>query len=109
MKHADGELRTTSEGLVARITIKGRHRESVLLWGDREQAKARRKLVAGVATSFRRAGVIERPEAVKLLHTIGAAVPAMLEGALTVASELAGGELVRDDKAKVPTFTKLGK
>ena len=62
-----------------------------------------------MAHRFRKAGVIETPEAMKLLETIARCAPAMLDGALKVADELVGGELVRDDKPTVPTFADLGK
>jgi integrase len=110
-KPAKGELTWTAEGPVARITLKGRERESYLLSachkpGDAEQ---RRSILAGIAQRFRRAGVIDTRHARELLKTIAGAAPALLPAALQVAGELAGGTALPGEKSKAPTFSELGK
>jgi hypothetical protein len=110
-KPALGELTWTSEGPVARITLKGRERESYLLSTCRKPAEAeeRRKLLASVAQRFRKAGVIDTRQARELLTTIAASAPALLSAALQVAGELAGGMALPGEKSKAPTFRELGK
>jgi integrase len=109
-KPAKGELTWTSEGPVARITLKGRERESYLLASCRRPADAeeRRTLLAAVAQRFRRAGVIDTRQARELLKTIAACAPALLPVPLQVAGELAGGLALPGSKSKAPTFRALG-
>jgi integrase len=109
-KPAKGELTWTAEGPVARITLKGRERESYLLSTCRKPAEAeeRRALLASLAVRFRRAGVIDTRQARELLKTIASAAPALLPAALQVAGELAGGLALPGEKSKVPTFKEIG-
>ena len=57
-----GEIYETSEGLVCRITIKGKERESFLLSGckTRDEALARRELLAELAFRIDHVGIVER-------------------------------------------------
>ena len=110
-KPAKGELTWTSEGPVARITLKGRERESYLLAACRKPAEAeeRKQLLASVAQRFRKAGVIDTRQARELLKTIASAPAALLVTALQVAGELAGGLARPGDKVEAPTFGAVGK
>src|SRR5687767_7797587 len=109
-KPAKGELTWTAEGPVARITLKGRERESYLLAACRKPAEAeeRRNTLAAVAQRFRRAGVIDTRQARDLLKTIAASPAALLPAALQVAGELAGGLAMPGEQSKAPTFKTLG-
>jgi integrase len=110
-KLATGSLEHTSEGYVARITLKGRERESYLLSACKTPAQAteRKELLASVAARFRRAGVIDGKPARDLLKTIATAAPALLPTALEVAGQLAGGLAIPGAKSKTPTFKTIGK
>lgn len=100
-----GEVRWTSEGPVARITMLGKERASLLMSACKtvDEATARSKLLASLAARFRKAGVIGQPEARTLLETAATCSEALLPGVVTVAGELCGGTLP-ETLAKVPTF-----
>src|SRR5262245_5043678 len=108
-KPARGEVRWTSEGPVARVTIKGKERQSFLLSTCRSkpEAEQRAQLLAELAQRFRRAGVIDTPDARKLLETAASCAPALLPGVLTVAGALVGGKL--EEATTVPTFAEFAK
>lgn len=110
-KPATGSLEHTKDGLVARITLKGRERESYLLSACRTEAQGeeRKQLLANTAASFRRAGVIDTRQARELLKTIASAPPALLPTALEVAGQLAGGLAIVGAKSKAPAFKAVGK
>lgn len=103
-----GEVRWTDEGPVARVTMQGRDRESFLMPTCKtpDEATTRSKLLAGLATRFRKAGVIGQPEARTLLETAATCTGALLPGVVTVAGELCGGTLP-ETLAKVPTFEEV--
>jgi len=103
-----GEVRWTDEGPVARITMLGKQRASLLMSACRtpDEATARSKLLAGLAARFRKAGVIGQPEARTLLETAATCSEALLPGVVTVAGELCGGTLP-ETLAKVPTFREV--
>jgi len=71
------------------------------------EAEERAKLLAELAQRFRRAGVIDLPDARKLLETAASCARGLLPDIMTVAGELVGGELV--DGEDVPTFKELAK
>jgi integrase len=110
-KQAKGEMRWGADGGTARITIKGKHRESFGLPTCKtpDEATERTTLLSNMAQRFRRAGVIETREARQLLETAAGCVAALLPGVLQVAGELAGGKLVDTSKPEVPTFEALAK
>ena len=85
-----GSLEHTSEGYVARVTLKHRKRESYLLSSCKTEAQAeeRKQLLAGCAARFRKAGVIDTKGALDLLKTIATAAPALLPTALEVVVDL---------------------
>lgn len=94
-KRAEGELRLTADGWVARITLKGRERLSLLLSSCKteESAKTRCLFLADLAARFRRAGKLGDPDARKLLEMAAVSAEALLPGVLTVADQVCGGEL----------------
>jgi len=104
-----GEVRWTSEGPVARITIKGKKRDTFPLstCKTQEDAEERCGVVARLAASFRKAGVIETPRAIELLRMAASEPPAMLKGVLEVASEHAGARLTDRSTSTKPTFREL--
>jgi integrase len=110
-KNAEGELRETDDGFAARITIRGKHRKTFPLptCRTRDEAIARRNLLAELAQRFRKAGVIDTLDAKKLLETAASCAPALLAGVREVAGELVGGELVDADAPAAPTFAELAK
>jgi integrase len=110
-KPAQGELRWTDRGPVARVTISGKRRESFPLTScrTREEATERMQLLAELAQRFRKAGVTETPDARKLLETAAGCSPHLLAGVRQVAGELVGGELVDLSAPDVPTFEDFGK
>jgi integrase len=110
-KPAKGELSWSAEGPVARITLKGRERESYLLTACSKPADAekRKELLAGIAARFRKAGVIDTRPARELLKTIATSPPALLPAALQVAGELAGGIIAPGELAKAFTFAEVAK
>ena len=103
-----GEVRWTAEGPVARVTLLGKKRASLLMSACKtaDEANTRSKLLAGLAQRFRKAGVIEKPEAMTLLETAATCGEALLPGVMTVAGELIGGTLP-ETLAKVPTFRQV--
>src|SRR5262245_34740736 len=105
-----GEIYETTEGLVCRITIKDRRRKGFLLSGckTRDEAMDRRDLLADLASQFRRAGIIETPDARRLLETVATCSPTLLPGARQVAGELVGGLLMSSKASTVPTFEDFG-
>lgn len=109
-KQAKGELSWTAEGPVARITLKGRERESYVLSSCKTEAQAteRKELLASVAARFRKAGVIDGKPARDLLNTIATAAPALLPTALEVAGQLAGGLAIPGAKSAAPKFKEIG-
>lgn len=108
-KPTKGELRWTKDGPAARITLRGRERRSFLLSSARTEAEAVERMAAltALAARFRKAKVIDTPDALRLLEMAASAAPAMLKGVLQVAGELCGGELDLADGPKVPTFAEL--
>jgi integrase len=106
---ATGQLSWTSDGPAARITIKGKKRETFLLLSCRTEAEAqaRCQLLAELAQRFRRAGVIETRDARELLKTAAACAPAMLAGVRQVAGELCGGELIDTKAPRAPSFQSV--
>jgi integrase len=110
-KQAKGELRWGAGGGTARITIKGKHRESYALptCKTREQAEERMLLLANLAQRFRRAGVVDSRDARQLLETAASCAAALLPGVLQVAGELVGGKLEDASNPDVPTFEALAK
>jgi integrase len=104
-----GELYETDEGFVARITIDGKRRCSFLLstCKTREQAEERRKLLADIAAQFRKAKIIETPDARRLLETVASCSPTLLPGVRQVAGELVGGLVVSKSVPAAPTFGEL--
>lgn len=109
-KPNEGELRWTSRGPVARITMKGRHRKPFALTSctTKPAAEERKRLLADLAARLRRQGLIDTPEANRLLDNVAACAAALLPGFLEVANELLGGELERDTAPKL-TFGQLAK
>ena len=110
-KEAKGEVRRTSDGFVAVITIKGTERKSFALPTCRTEVEAheRSELLAKLAKRFRRAGLAGTPETIRLLEMVGAAAPALLPSILAVAEKLAGGELAPATESDVPTFGAIAK
>ena len=107
---ARGEVRRTSEGYTARITLRGKERKTFTLPTCRDdvEAQTRADLLAKLARDFRRAKVLDTPDAPKLLDMAASATPALLAGVVQVAKELVGGELPGvADGAKVPTFGEV--
>lgn len=110
-KLAKGEVRWGANGASARVTIKGKQRETFEMPTVKTPAEAEQRceLLANMAQRFRRAGVVETREARQLLETAAGCVPALLPGVLQVAGELAGGKLVDAGKPAVPTFAQLSR
>ena len=109
-KPATGELTWTADGPVARITLKGRKRESYLLAACRNEG-ARTSGVSSWRCSPR-ASVRQTSytrEARELLKTIASCAPALLPAATQVAAELAGGIAIPGAKSETATFTELAK
>jgi integrase len=107
-KLAEGELRWSANGAVARITLKGRDRKPFALPTCRTKAEAeeRKRILADLARRFRRAGLVDSPDVNRLLDNVAACAPALLPGFMHVAGELLGGELEADTKPSV-TFGEL--
>ncbi len=110
-KEAKGEVRRTSEGFAAIITIQGTERKSFALSTCRTDPEAheRSELLAKLAKWFRRAGLAGTPETLRLLEMVGASAPALLPSVLKVADKLAGGELAPAGAHAVQTFGDIGK
>ncbi len=111
-REAKGEVRWSADGAAARVTLKGRDRKTFPLPTCKTEAEAdeRAALLASLALRFRKAGVIDRPEAEKLLEMAANATKALLPGVIQVAGELVGGEIEADGNApKKPTFRELRK
>ncbi len=108
-REAAGELRWANGQGVARITLKGRERKSYDLPTCRSEAEAeqRCKTLANLAARFRKARVIDTPDARQLLDTAASCAPALLAGVLQVAGELIGGELVDANTVTVSTFKQV--
>ncbi len=104
-----GTLRSGPDGHVARITLKGKDRESFTLSSCRTEAEAeeRKNLLARLARDFRKAGVIDTPDARKLLNAAASCAAGLLPGFLQVAAELVGGQLEEADGPETTTFEKL--
>lgn len=109
-KQVKGEVRWGADGATARVTIKGKHRESFAIPTVKtpDEAQERSTLLATMAQHFRRAGVIDRPEARRLIETAASCAAALLPGVLQVADELAGGRLEDSSKPPMPTFREVG-
>ena len=110
-REAAGELRWSNGAGVARITLSGRNRKSYDLPTCRTEVEAeqRCKTLAGLAARFRKANVIDTPDARQLLDTAASCAPALLAGVLQVAGELIGGELVDENTPEVVTFAQFAK
>lgn len=110
-REAAGELRWADGRGVARITLSGRVRKSYELTTCRTkpEAEERCKTLAGLAARFRKARVIDTPDARQLLETAASCAPALLPGVLQVAGELIGGELVDAAAPEVVTFAQFAK
>ena len=108
---ARGEVRKTNEGFSGRITLRGRERKTFPLptCRDEDEAQERANLLATLARDFRRASVLDTPDAPKLLEMAAGATPALLKGVLQVARELVGGDLpAAGGTPAAPTFEALG-
>ncbi len=94
-----------------RVTMRGKDRRTFPLTSCRspEEAQVRANVVAKLAQRLRRAGVLETPDAIKLLEMAAATAPALLQGVLQVAGELAGGELIGAAPTSVLTFGEIAK
>ncbi len=106
---AKGELRWFDDGPAARITMGGKKRENFKLTSCRTkgEAAARCKVLAELAATFRKAGVLGTPNARDLLELVAGCLPGMLPGVLKVASELAGGKQIDRSAPAAPTFEAL--
>lgn len=110
-KEAKGEVRWGADGATTRITIKGRERETFAMPSVKTPAEAeeRSALLASMARSFRRAGVIDSRDARRLLETAAGCAAGLLPGVLQVAGELTGGKLEDASAPPVPSFQSLGR
>jgi len=106
-----GTLYWTDEGPVARITIGKGKRESYPLptCKTEPEAEQRKGLLASMANQFRKAGIIETPDARELLKQAAACPAGMLPSVKQVAGELLGGELIDRDAPPCPTFREVRK
>ena len=109
---ARGEVRKTDDGYSARITVRPDERETFQLHTSiqtEDAARVRSNVLAGLAQRFRKAKLIDTPEARKLLEAVASAAEALLAPYLEVADKLCGGLLRPKAVVKVPTFEQIGK
>jgi len=106
-----GTLYWSDQGPVARITIGKGKRESYPLptCKTEPEAETRKALLANMANQFRKAGIIETPDARELLKQAAACPAGMLASVKQVAGELLGGELIDRDAPPCPTFREVRK
>ena len=110
-REATGEVRRASDGtLSCRVRVAGKRTTFQLPTCRTDvEAEERAATLGSMARAFQRAGLVESPDATRLLEMAAAATPALLPGVLQVASELAGGELVDATSRTVPTFAQVAK
>lgn len=110
-REATGEVRERGGLLEARITLEGRRRKEfkLLTCKTRGEALERARVLSGMVRRFRRAGVLDTPDARRLLDMAASAPARTVEGVLRVAEELAGDELTDATVSTVSTFKELAK
>ncbi|MFO0572215.1 MAG: hypothetical protein U0263_41720, partial [Polyangiaceae bacterium] len=110
-RRATGEVRKDADGNFSTVIRMSGNRQTFDLptCRTKEDARERSALLANLAKRFRKAGVIESEQAIKLIEMAAAAAPALLKGVLQVAGELVGGELAPEGDADRLTFGDVGK
>ncbi|MCC6902687.1 MAG: site-specific integrase, partial [Polyangiaceae bacterium] len=110
-REARGSSKQTSDGWTCRVTWRGRERRTYLLptCKTEREADQRAAVLAKMIASFRRAGVLETEDATKLVELAANADAGRLEGVLSVAASLAGGEELPPKVADAvgPTFAAV--